>query len=396
MSTLDSSAVGPKPRSFRKLTAFLWIVAIAILVAFGYFASSLCITFLLAGFLAILLDPIPTALESWCVPRTVSSALVVLSGMAVIGLLIYTSYGKADSFVDDIPQYAWRVREAITPVSRNIERVQKSAGTLAAAEPTKKVPEVRINQPPNWPSYLVRGVSSVWGTVIIAGVVPFLTFFMLVRKTHIYSWLLSAFGQRADITRFVGRLTQMVRGFVIGNLIIGSVLAGITVTVLMSLHISGAAPIGIASGFLNLVPFVGGILALLLPLMAATLQFSTPGPFIVICLTVGLLHLVSANLLIPKWIGARVNIGPVAATVGLLFWGWLWGVMGILLAVPLTAFVKLAADCHPSLIHISNLLAETPRPAATRADGVPLGLTRAIPFFRRRLRSSDKGERVDV
>jgi predicted PurR-regulated permease PerM len=389
---LDSSAVGPKPRPFRKLTAFLWIIVIAILVAFGYFASSLCITFLLAGFLAILLDPIPTALESWRVPRTMSSALVVLSGMAVMGLLLYAFYGKASSFVDDMPQYASRVRDAITPVSRNIERMQRSAGTLAAAEPTKKVPEVRINQPPNWPSYLVRGVSSVWGAVIIAGVVPFLTFFMLVRKAHIYSWLLNAFGQRADIPRFVGRLTQMVRGFVTGNVIIGSVMAGMTVAVLVGLHMPGAVPLGIASGFLSLVPFVGGILALLLPLMAATLQFSTPGPFILICLTVGLLHLVSANLLIPKWIGARVNIGPVAATVGLLFWGWLWGVMGILLAVPLTAFMKLAADCHPSLIHVSNLLAETPHPVATRAYGVPISLARAIPFFRRRLRPSDKGE----
>jgi predicted PurR-regulated permease PerM len=389
---LDSSAVGPKPRPFRKLTAVLWIIVVAILVAFGYFASSLCITFLLAGFLAILLDPIPTALESWRVPRTMSSALVVLSGMAVMGLLLYAFYGKASSFVDDMPQYASRVRDAITPVSRNIEKMQRSAGTLAAAEPTKKVPEVRINQPPNWPSYLVRGVSSVWGAVIIAGVVPFLTFFMLVRKAHICSWLLNAFGQRVDIPRFVGCLTQMVRGFVVGNVIIGSVMSGMTVAVLVSLHMPGAVPLGIASGFLNLVPFVGVILALLLPLMAAILQFSTPGPFILICLTVGLLHLVSANLLIPKWIGARVNIGPVAATVGLLFWGWLWGVMGILLAVPLTAFMKLAADCHPSLIHISNLLAETPRPVATRAYGVPVSLAHAIPFFRRRLRPSDKGE----
>jgi len=392
---LDSSAVPPKPHSFRKLTVFLRIIVLAILVAFGYFASWLCITFLLAGFLAILLDPIPTALESWHVPRTVSSALVVLLGMAVVGLLLYTSYGKASSFVDSVPQYASRVRDAITPVSRNIEKVQRSAGSIAAAEATKKVPEVRINQPPNWPSYLIRGVSSVWGAVIIAGVVPFLTFFMLVRKAHIYFWLLNAFGQRVDIPRFAGRLTQMVRGFVVGNVIIGSVMAGVTVALLASLPLSGAAPLGIASGFLNLIPFIGGILALLLPLMAATLQFSTPGPFIVICLTVGLLHLLAANFLIPKWIGARVNIGPVAATVGLLFWGWLWGVMGILLAVPLTAFVKLAADCH-SLIHISNLLAETPQPVATRASGVPTGWTRAISFYRRRLRPSDKDERVGV
>jgi AI-2E family transporter len=64
------------------------------------------------------------------------------------------------------------------------------------------------------------------------------------------------------------------------------------------------------------------------------------------------LHLASANLLIPKFMGSRVNIGPVAATVGTLFWSWIWGAVGLLLAVPLTAFVKLVADCNPSSIHI--------------------------------------------
>ena len=73
-----------------------------------------------------------------------------------------------------------------------------------------------------------------------------------------------------------------------------------------------------------------------------------------------------ANVLIPKFIGSRVEIGPVAATVGILFWGWLWGVLGLLLAVPLTAFVKIVADSHPSLIHLSNLLAVTPRSPSSR------------------------------
>jgi predicted PurR-regulated permease PerM len=54
-------------------------------------------------------------------------------------------------------------------------------------------------------------------------------------------------------------------------------------------------------------------------------------------------------------------LGPVAATVGMLFWSWLWGATGLLQAVPLTAFVKLVADCHPVLLPISNLLAERPR-----------------------------------
>src|SRR5271170_7773242 len=77
-----------------RLAALLWIIVIAILVAFGFFASSLCITVLLAAFLAILIDPLITRLERWHVPRTLSSALVIILGMVAVGVFTYTYYGK--------------------------------------------------------------------------------------------------------------------------------------------------------------------------------------------------------------------------------------------------------------------------------------------------------------
>jgi hypothetical protein len=75
-----------------------------------------------------------------------------------------------------------------------------------------------------------------------------------------------------------------------------------TTLVLWSVGVKGAIPLGIASGLLNLLPFLGLIASLVLPLAAALLQFNTPGPYIVITLTILLLHVVSANLLIPKFI----------------------------------------------------------------------------------------------
>ncbi len=174
------------------------------------------------------------------------------------------------------------------------------------------------------------------------------------------------------------------RGFVAGNLIVGSVMAVATTLVLWSIGMRGAIPLGIASGLLNLLPFLGLIASLALPLAAALLQFNTPGPYIVITLTILLLHVVSANLLIPKFIANRLSIGPVAATVGILFWGWLWGVMGLLLAVPLTAFIKLVADLHPSLCHLSNMLALTPRPTPRWVRYGETALERAIPYLRPR------------
>jgi predicted PurR-regulated permease PerM len=132
-----------------------------------------------------------------------------------------------------LPVYASKVQQTIAPISRKIQDFQQSAGSLTNdAHPTKKVPEVRLQESPNWPDYLVRGVGSVWGVLIIAGVVPFLTFFMLCTKDQMAIRMDGLFGSSKDAARFVANLNQMIRGFVAGNLIVGSVMALATTLVL--------------------------------------------------------------------------------------------------------------------------------------------------------------------
>jgi predicted PurR-regulated permease PerM len=373
-----------QPRLLSRIAWLLWVIVLALILAFCFFASSFCITLLLAAFLAILVDPVVTYLERWHVPRSASAGLMIVTGMLLFCFLTYVSYNRILDIVETMPQYAERIREVIKPLNQKIAKVQETAGSLNSETSAKKIAEVKIKEPPSWPSYIIRGVGPVWGAIIIIGVVPFLMFFNLIRKEQMNQRLTSSLGTTIDVPQFVGRVTQMVRGFAVGNLIIGSAMAAVTVLVLLALKIQGAVVLGIVSGFLNLIPFLGVMLAVLVPFAAALLQFNTAGPSAVILLTVVCLHIISANFLIPKIIGSRVNIGPVAATAGILFWGWLWGLMGILLAVPLTAFVKLVADCHPSLIHISNLLAESPRPVSPWIHSGRETIYRTVPYIRKR------------
>jgi predicted PurR-regulated permease PerM len=377
------SSASSSDKLLSRIAILLLILVTGLLTVFGYYASSICITVVLAGFLAILFDPLVVKLERLHIPRSLAAAGIVLAGIGLIGLLGYALYGRAMSFAEELPVYASTIQQTIEPISRKIQNFQQSAGNLTNdVHPTKKVPEVRLQESPTWPDYLVRGVGSVWGVLIIAGVVPFLTFFMLCTKDQMAIRTNGLFSCRMEADRFTTNLNQMIHGFVAGNLIVGSVMALATTLVLWSVGVKGAIPLGIASGLLNLLPFLGLIASLALPLAAALLQFSTPGPYIVITVTILFLHVVSANLLIPKFIANRVSIGPVAATVGILFWGWLWGVMGLLLAVPLTAFIKLVADLHPSLCHLSNMLALTPRPTPGWVRFSETALERAIPYLR--------------
>jgi predicted PurR-regulated permease PerM len=346
----------------------------------------LCITIVLATFLAIVVDPLVVRAAKMGLGRVLASGLVVVCFMLVAGTLTYVLYNRASAFGDEFPSYAYRIHRAMAPLVSKFERFEKNAQSITPlVEGSKHETEVTVKPAPiNWPGFLVRGVGSISGVLIMAGVLPFLVFFMLAGKDGMSVRLTNMFQDKMDVPKFVSNLGNMIRGFVLGNLIVGSIMAAGTSVVFLVLGMKGAVTLGIVSAFLNLIPFLGLLLAAAVPLAAALLQFNTLGPFITIAITILLFHLVAADFLIPKLVGSRLLLGPVAVTIGMLFWGWLWGIMGLLLAVPLTAFVKLVADSRPSLIHISNLLSDDPRPIPRLARFGEYTIQRVRPYLKGR------------
>ncbi len=359
---MKASLLTARPQVFDRIAKLLWVIVLALAMAFCFLASSFCITLVLATFLSILIDPLVSLLERWHIPRSVSAALLILAGMAGLGLAGYGSYNRVSTFIENFPSYADRVREIVAPLNHKIEQVEESAKRLNP-EPGKKVTEVKVRQPPTWPSYLVRGFGSVSSAILILGVVPFLMFFMLVRKEKWYQTMAQLLGPKNDPLEFSNSLAAMVRRFMIGNLAAGLFMASVTVVLLWALKIQGALILGVVSGLLNLIPFLGAMLAMLVPVTAGLIQAAPVSTLLIIGFAVICIHIVSSNYIFPRLIGSRMNIGPVAATAGILFWGWLWGPMGVLLSIPLTGTVKLIADCHPSLVHLSNMLGESPENA---------------------------------
>jgi predicted PurR-regulated permease PerM len=258
----------------RRIATLLFLLVAGMLTVFGYYASSICITVVLAAFLAILFDPVVVKLEKLRLPRGVAAAIVVLAGMGLIALLFHGLYGGAMSFAEELPTYTSKIQQTIEPIGRKIQKVQESAGSLTNdGQPAKRVSEVRLRESPTWPAYLVRGAGPVWGVLIIAGVVPFLAFFMLCSKSQMSTRMNALFNSRIDADRFISSLNQTIRGFVTGNFIVGFVMAVATTLMLYAIGMKGAIPLGIASGLLNLLPFLGLIFSLALPLAAALVQF---------------------------------------------------------------------------------------------------------------------------
>jgi predicted PurR-regulated permease PerM len=135
------SSISSSDKLLSRIAILLFILVAGLLTVFGYYASSICITVVLAGFLAILFDPLVVKLVRLHIPRSLAAASIVLAGIGLIGLLGYALYGRAMSFAEELPVYASTIQQTIAPISRKIQNFQQSAGNITNdVHPTKKVP----------------------------------------------------------------------------------------------------------------------------------------------------------------------------------------------------------------------------------------------------------------
>jgi predicted PurR-regulated permease PerM len=179
---------------------------------------------------------------------------------------------------------------------------------------------------------------------------PFLVYFMLSWHDHVRASTVMLFSMENRNTAYttLGRISAMIHSFINGNIIVGLFTSIASLVVFWYLHLPYFYFLGFISGFLTLVPYLGVVLAMIPPLAAGFGQVHGGG-MLTIVLTVLGLHVFAINILYPKLIGRRLQLNPLAVTIALLIWGWLWGAVGLILAVPLTAALKIIFDHVESL-----------------------------------------------
>jgi len=153
-------------------------------------------------------------------------------------------------------------------------------------------------------------------------------------------------------------VADMVRAYVIGNFILGLLLSTISCLFFFTIRLPYWPLIGPISGFLSLVPYVGLPMAIAPALMAGLIVYPQPAIYVLIAVVIAVLHLIAMNLLYPKLVGSRVHLNPLVVTVALMFWGTLWGGIGLLLAIPITAGIKAVCDNVTSLHGYGKLLGD--------------------------------------
>jgi predicted PurR-regulated permease PerM len=355
------------------------ILALGVVIAILYLGRLFFITSLIALTIAFILEPFVALLMRIRFPRSLASFVVCSFALALLYVIGLGAYSQLAGLYDELPKYGQRIGELVDGVQQKIagmeeqtykvvvparqrleeERRKQVEQAMAAAKKGKKgaaaqqqspqpgaIPEVRIHEE-STPigDYVYSRLSSLYQVLLMASFIPFLVYFMLSWRDHINRSFLQFFHgeDRLIAARSVQGIADMVRAFVVGNFVLGLLLAVISSTLFWALHVPYPMLVGPLSGFMSLVPYIGLPLAMIPPLFAA-LPLNAVPIYVLVVMTVAMLHLVALNVLYPKIVGSRVHLNPLVVTFSLMIWGFLWDAPGLLLAIPLTAGIKAVCD----------------------------------------------------
>jgi predicted PurR-regulated permease PerM len=318
-------------------------------------------------------------------PRSVASFVVCSLALLFLYVIAMGAYSQLTGLYGELPKYGQRIADIVDGVQQKIQGLESDTYRMLVPTRQRMEEEERQRQakksksskaPPAAPTatpapaqplpsgsaisdYVEAHLNSFYQIVLMASFIPFLVYFMLSWRDHINRSFLQLFqGEaRGVAARSLEGIAEMVRAFVVGNFLLGFLLAIVSSAMFYAMRLPYPFLVGPLSGLLSLVPYVGLPLAMMPPLFAALGPNTVPTCFLVI-MSVSMLHLTALNLLYPKLVGSRVHLNPLVVTFSLMLWGFLWDAPGLLLAIPLTAGLKAVCDNVKELRPIGKFLGD--------------------------------------
>jgi len=334
----------------------LTLLGIGLVIVFAYYGESVLAVLFFAILLSFMLSPVVQALEYVHVPRALAALISMVALLAVVYGVTAASYNQAVIFADNVPKYSHKIRSILQPFRQEAEKIRKTGEAVGGPEPSNVV---QVRQVKSWSEVLTHGAGTVTDIVLAASFVPFLAYFLLTWRNHARSATVMLFPLQHRNTAYVtlGLIGKMLQTFIVGDLLIGLLISGVSVAIFGLLHVPFFYFVGFLSGFLSLIPYLGVVLAMIPPILVGLGQLEAGSLAVVVLCVVGL-HLFALNVLYPKLLGSRLKINPLAVTIALLFWGTIWGAIGLVLAIPITAALKIIFDHVESMKPYADWLGE--------------------------------------
>jgi predicted PurR-regulated permease PerM len=337
-------------------------------------AEAVVIPVLLGLTFSYALSPLVDRLERLRLPRALGAALLIGSLASGIGWTVWSLSDDAAALVESLPNAAQKVRQALReqrgPSETAIHKVQRAATEIEQAaqeggtsDPVavRGVTRVHIERAQfDIKDYLWSGTLGLAASAGEALVVVFITFFLLAsgnsfrrKMVHIAG---PTFARKRITVQALDEITAQVQRYLLVQAFT-SLLVGVATWMAFGLvGLEHAAVWGVVACLANLVPYIGSLVVTSGAALVGFVQFGSLHMALIVAAVSMLLHILSGNLLMP-WLTSRANrMNAVTIFVGVLAFGWLWGVWGLLLGVPILTTVKAVCDRVDDLKSVGELL----------------------------------------
>jgi len=353
----------------------LTVLATAAAVGLLWWAQAVFVPVLLSILISYALEPFVVFLERCRIPRMLGVFVVLISVVAGVGYGMYALGVPAATFLDQMPGQAQKLRlelekrtgegsSAIDRVQQAASELERVAGAAAKPAPTPAgVQRVRIEEPPFRLGDLAwRGSRGLVEFLAEIAVVFFLTSYLMLAGDFFRRKFVGMAGpslsRRRLIVRILNDVNIQIRRFLYARALISVIVAVATWAVLASLGMNQSVMWGVIAGVLNIIPYVGPLAAIAGITIAGFAQFGTLAQTGLVCGASSAVAFLEGNVITPKLTGRAGSMNAAAIFTSILFWGWLWGVWGMLLAVPVMTALKAACGRVEELRPLAALLSE--------------------------------------
>lgn len=335
----------------------IFITGVYFLIYMLYIAQGIIVPLLFSVFIAIVLNPVVNFFVKYKINRIIAIALSVIIALFLITALGGFLVSQASKFSESWPMLVKKFTEYL-----NLSI--SWASDYFDSSPQKIIDWIEKTKN----EFMQLSGSSVSQTLMYIGsgviallLVPVYVFMILYYKPLILDFFHKLFGEnnRISVNEFVIETKVVVQRYLTGLIIETAIMAVLNSSVLLILGIEYAILLGIIGALLNLIPYIGGLVAVALPMMIALATKSTAWYAFYVLIFYYIIQLIDNNYIVPKIVASKVKINALVSIVAVIAFGVLWGVPGMFVSIPLTAVVKLVFDRIDSLKPWGYLLGDT-------------------------------------
>ena len=347
------------------IKAPLVLLGLALAVFTLHIASDIIFPLFFAAIFAIMLHPVEQWLLRRRVPKLLAIALTVVLGVASLLGLCYFIYLEASQLSSEMPMFKSKLAQTTAQVHAWLQNRlglsdQKLQGWVSEAG--------------NRASSLLGGtLSAVSGLLVVATLIPVYIFLLFMYQRRLVDFLIQVFsGRRQDsgVTEVLRESKSAIQSYMVGLLIEGSIVATLNTVGLLVIGVPYALLLGVLGALLNFIPYIGGLIAIALPMLMAFVAKPGYGHALAVLAVYMLIQFIDNHYLIPRIVASKIKVNALVAIVGVLVGNAIGGVAGMFLALPVIAILKIVFDRIESLRPWGMLLGDEESPRGRRI-GLP-------------------------